>query len=662
MAFVDILNSAQPTDFLGTKYTRAVKQTSLDHIPGVPDTVAHLKLLRAFGELKHAVVGTDHDPDYIVKTWQVFVTRAVKRFVVFVSGCKYTLSLDPSYEKDEHKIFTAGAKRNPRSIAMLDRALPPLDVLMVWHSFLLNPRAFYDCFIRNQLLEFANFPFPLRRVHELIDNNTFWYDPDAKSRKAYEAIVRDVSADEDDWSYSYEDFSMYERLVSVYCPVCGDKILKDIPYTNSEKVGFADESFRWTINSGHCTCEFSRVITHEELRKRQLYADITSDTVLPNTYRYYSSVISHKFFKNRPTLAISDMVKKALVSTDSATFRKSLLADLIQIAALLRGYLSMNLIHTLVPNAIQISEDLVGCVMRQERFVEKMNEIDWLHSSLIRESLYESSIRYSRFFKLLSSYDDKKMMVPTLDIDLIWHTHQLSMFYYFGDCRKSRKGFVIDHDDKVEESRLDEGFERTAKVYREKFKQEYSICKCWYCVAIRSLPRSKLSKIFGRKLLAVEETTALRQTTAHRTLGLTHASLHNAITLPTDLAMKREAELLKKYGGKKVPWRDDSPANMYSMYPMLFVVPPMAPIALGDCSFYGQTLCCTIRDFGSNCLNMCSGMQFGLCASSFYCSNGGGGSNFFGSTGGAGCGGSGGAGGAGCGGGCGGGGCGGGGN
>ena len=38
---------------------------------------------------------------------------------------------------------------------------------------------------------------------------------------------------------------------------------------------------------------------------------------------------------------------------------------------LLRSYLQFNLIYFTVRGGIEIGEDLVGCVLRQERFVEK---------------------------------------------------------------------------------------------------------------------------------------------------------------------------------------------------------------------------------------------------------------------------------------------------
>ena len=105
-----------------------------------------------------------------------------------------------------------------------------------------------------------------------------------------------------------------------------------------------------------------------------------------------------------------------------------------------------------------------------------MNKLDWLHSPLVFKSLQEAVLRYSRFFEMLTDANLRQMLVPTLDIDLAWHTHQLTMYGYFRDCRGSPVHTVIDHDDKVDEGRLDDGFAFTAKRYKQLYKEEYSVC------------------------------------------------------------------------------------------------------------------------------------------------------------------------------------------
>ena len=53
--------------------------------------------------------------------------------------------------------------------------------------------------------------------------------------------------------------------------------------------------------------------------------------------------------------------------------------------------------------------------------------------------------------------------VPTLDIDLAWHTHQLQSSYRIDTAKAV--GRAIDHNDKVEETDLGYGFDDTAKLW-----------------------------------------------------------------------------------------------------------------------------------------------------------------------------------------------------
>lgn len=55
---------------------------------------------------------------------------------------------------------------------------------------------------------------------------------------------------------------------------------------------------------------------------------------------------------------------------------------------------------------------------------------------------------------------EKGMWVPTLDIDLVWHTHQLSPDSYDAFCEQNI-GRRIEHDDTIAKSTLSDGLKRT---------------------------------------------------------------------------------------------------------------------------------------------------------------------------------------------------------
>lgn len=231
------------------------------------------------------------------------------------------------------------------------------------------------------------------------------------------------------------------------------------------------------------------------------------------------------------------------------------------------------------------------CVIRQERFVVKMNEVDWLHSPTIKESLVESRLRYSRFFILASDLLGG-MLVPTMDIDLIWHTHQLSMAYYFQDYLDSPRNCVVDHDDKVDLVRLNNNFESTSKVYRDKFGEEYSICYCPYCVQVRSNSRNKLRSLFSNHVPSKWKLNPLFSQ------SLTHISVHNAVSKPTLKAETGRQMIEKSVGSSKdIPWNEFN----YAAFPWLFVVPRLAPVGHSQYTYYTNELCMSVQDYRSAC-------------------------------------------------------------
>jgi hypothetical protein len=54
--------------------------------------------------------------------------------------------------------------------------------------------------------------------------------------------------------------------------------------------------------------------------------------------------------------------------------------------------------------------------------------------------------RYKGFLQLFRMTDSKFFLVPTYDIDLIWHAHQLNPIAYSDDMTRIL-GKVLNHDD-----------------------------------------------------------------------------------------------------------------------------------------------------------------------------------------------------------------------
>jgi len=127
---------------------------------------------------------------------------------------------------------------------------------------------------------------------------------------------------------------------------------------------------------------------------------------------------------------------------------------------------------------------LAEAVQRQVLFVDKMEKQLWIRSPVVGDTLQRGVVRYAKFLKLFKWYPNT-MLVPTLDIDLAWHTHQCSPSQYLAGT-KELAGRFIDHNDKIEKSNLDDGMEKTKQLFRIRFGHEYVICNCWDCEAALS--------------------------------------------------------------------------------------------------------------------------------------------------------------------------------
>lgn len=76
-------------------------------------------------------------------------------------------------------------------------------------------------------------------------------------------------------------------------------------------------------------------------------------------------------------------------------------------------------------------------------------------------------------------------MVPTLDVDLVWHTQLLGSARYRAFCESlERAGRWINHDDGIEGGVLGDRFEETGRRYREVTggkEGEWGRCLDWGC-------------------------------------------------------------------------------------------------------------------------------------------------------------------------------------
>ncbi|XP_022153995.1 glycine-rich domain-containing protein 1 isoform X2 [Momordica charantia] len=119
--------------------------------------------------------------------------------------------------------------------------------------------------------------------------------------------------------------------------------------------------------------------------------------------------------------------------------------------------------------------DLVSAVKRQSPFFYQVSRPHMDNDIFLQEAV----ARYKGFLYLIRTNREKsikRFCVPTYDIDLIWHSHQLNPLSYCKDLKKVL-GMILEHDDmdsdRTKGKKLDTGFSGTTKQWEETFGTRY---------------------------------------------------------------------------------------------------------------------------------------------------------------------------------------------
>ncbi|KAG0630927.1 hypothetical protein M758_1G214600 [Ceratodon purpureus] len=127
----------------------------------------------------------------------------------------------------------------------------------------------------------------------------------------------------------------------------------------------------------------------------------------------------------------------------------------------------------------RISYDLVDAVLRQSSFYYQVSHLHFRNESF----LHAAELRYKGFLHLAAKSKGKLFLVPTYDIDLMWHTHQLDPIAYRTDMLHIL-GKVLDHDDTDTErhdgSKLSNCFHETKQLWEETYSIPYEKAGAMY--------------------------------------------------------------------------------------------------------------------------------------------------------------------------------------
>ncbi|KAK9352014.1 hypothetical protein V1523DRAFT_352298 [Lipomyces doorenjongii] len=431
--------------------------------------------------------------------WQVYVARAVERYARWFNSL-------PAAELDIRLKFLGGI---PCSIDI--GTLPPIDVLMIWHVHLLHPRAYWeDCIRSNRQGVFKSMAFPWLAISHVmkyngdITDSELIYDPPSDAKKHFQATTN--------CSFDNEDDNVIKH---VQCTNCRRRDIQ-VDFHAAFHHGWAEEQFE-----KYCP-ECGAIITRDSLSALQFLDDFSllssKGVPMKGTLLDYLGVddreqCSYPGFANEFLGKLFSMPKLTLASGEGMDAIRGKLKDMLGDKAKMipngfNGQIHRDnqfplrrMLIRYQDNPTAFAIDLQAAVMRQCHFIDIMDALAYFSSPFRKLTVNRSIERLLKFLYLLHA-NPGKCLAPPLDVDLAWHTFQLSSAKYMATCFVLT-GTYIDHDDSIGTPALSDAHKLADKMWRSQFPSDplgYDGCTCVFCESERQFTSSRSST--SKKLLA----------------------------------------------------------------------------------------------------------------------------------------------------------------
>ncbi|KAJ1551675.1 hypothetical protein HK096_004954 [Nowakowskiella sp. JEL0078] len=378
--------------------------------------------------------------------------------------------------------FLVRNKPNPNRMP-----LPPLDVALIWHSHMLNPLRYLEDLYCMSGEPMSPYSFPLEQMHTVLG---LGYEPDPVSLKVWSELTNSTLSHNHPFKLSPLDivssipFRCPWCQTTTYHPpdkyvlfrikdgglICGNPNCAATFDSNMcSTKNFLEDVSQWIMhqtpikgsNLNEQTCAIDPSGSIEQLSHlflsfstppnegiAQSVANLLNLAQRQNLQSCNWSVVQHYFAHSVfPALRNAGQMREVSESNFSR---------------IMRAY--RNIVHS------NFSLDLVAAVLRQRKFTEKMCSgiVSWSAPGVMPRA----TLRYARFIMLIKQ-ESGRFMVPTLDIDLAWHTHQLHPYRYqiFG---LNNVGRVINHDDSIADDKLSKSFMVSTILWRKYFRERYA--------------------------------------------------------------------------------------------------------------------------------------------------------------------------------------------
>lgn len=115
--------------------------------------------------------------------------------------------------------------------------------------------------------------------------------------------------------------------------------------------------------------------------------------------------------------------------------------------------------------------DISAAVQRQSKIIDSVSALGWFRTDFSHNiaPIQRAIVRYHAWLDLVAHVGNHAHLVPDIDIELVWRTHELKGERY---RKETEKLFGEPFDERI--SRMDTvGIKRTAHLWKERFNKEY---------------------------------------------------------------------------------------------------------------------------------------------------------------------------------------------
>ncbi|GAA5954984.1 hypothetical protein JCM8115_005586 [Rhodotorula mucilaginosa] len=477
------------------------------------DVLAHIRLLGAFDRLRKTVEETSAgiaEKLDAPSRWSLFVEVAVYRLELYLRALMATV-----HDGEPEKV------------------LPPLDVCLVLHSYLVNP----FCFAEDSLRVYP----VLRSMPEtLLGDIAFAIDPTSLQLMvdpAMQSIWTSLT------NTPFDPVQHFASTTSRFTPDIDGFPSIEVPWLAEDGTGYAQQGFRALTPEG---TEY----THANLGVLKLAADMFKCKPDPLA-TIAGTVINPWSLPDQPAgseaarwvatrIARTLEVQRADSAHDVAValgFDRAAVEQMFQKALGITKQPAIEAIMYRYRRGEAFSLHLAASVLREADYTAALGQLGWLRPEQVagETALLDRAIaRYHGFMDLVAA-NPRLITVPTVDIELTWQTHMLKSSY-FADM-KSQVGRYVDHDAAIEESALAQLFADTTEAWNARYNVPYSDCACAVSRGAfqpNAILSSFKSRVSGTASAAAAETKAEYSAAGYADASVSHPSELLCVTYAND--------------------------------------------------------------------------------------------------------------------------------